>query len=81
MKTRGIKLFSTIAASAVVGVGAFVMSVTQEQTSGYSVAGSTIETGVTKTVSAAPTTPPLKKAEPSIKGPAPLPPEEQGLPG
>ena len=37
--------------------------------------------GVTVTATMAPTGVPIPVAQPSIKGPAPLPPEEQGLPG
>jgi hypothetical protein len=81
VKASGIKFFSVIAASAVVGVGAVVMAVTQERSNGYSMADSTMQTGVTHTKSAAPKEPATAKAQPSIKGPAPLPPEEQGLPG
>ncbi|HZN84699.1 MAG TPA: hypothetical protein VFC01_34140 [Mycobacterium sp.] len=44
-------------------------------------AGSPMSTGVTVTESVAPTTPPVIRATPGITGPAPLPPEEQGLPG
>jgi hypothetical protein len=81
VKASGIKFLSVIAASAVVGVGAVVMAVTQERSNGYSMADSTMQTGVTHTKSAAPKEPATAKAQPSIKGPAPLPPEEVGLPG
>jgi hypothetical protein len=40
-----------------------------------------MSTGTTSTVTTAPGTPPIPMAQPSIKGPAPLPVEEQGLPG
>jgi hypothetical protein len=39
------------------------------------------EPAATHSQSAVETTPTVAKAEPSIKGPAPLPKEEQGLPG
>jgi len=42
-------------------------------------AGSTMQTGVTVTASTP--APAVEKAVPSIQGPAPLPLEEQGLPG
>ena len=79
MKAREIRLFSAIAASAVVGVGAVVAAATEPI---HSVAGSTMQTGVTQTAttSAAPSRQ-LAKAAPIIIGPAPLPSEEQGLPG
>ena len=40
-----------------------------------------MSTGATATESVAPTTPAVPEATPGIRGPAPLPPEEQGLPG
>jgi hypothetical protein len=40
-----------------------------------------MSTGTTSTVTTAPTAPPIPMAVPGIKGPAPLPVEEQGLPG
>jgi hypothetical protein len=45
------------------------------------VTGSTMSTGATRTETAAPTTLPIPEAVPGITGPAPLPAEEQGLPG
>ena len=44
------------------------------------IAGSQMSTGVTVTATTAPSGMPIPVAQPSIKGPAPLPPEEQGLP-
>jgi hypothetical protein len=38
-------------------------------------------TGQTVTVTKAPSAPETSHAKPSVTGPAPLPPEEQGLPG
>ena len=38
-------------------------------------------TGETVTKAKPPSAPPTSKAKPSVTGPAPLPPEEQGLPG
>jgi hypothetical protein len=40
-----------------------------------------VSTGETSTETAAPTTPTTPSAAPEITGPAPLPPEEEGLPG
>jgi hypothetical protein len=40
-----------------------------------------MSTAATRTETAAPTTLPIPEAVPGITGPAPLPPEEQGLPG
>ena len=81
MRTNSLKLFSVIAASAFVGVGAVVLTVTQEQSPSFSVADSTMKTGVTEAPSEVAKEPAVAKAVPAIKGPAPLPPEEQGLPG
>jgi hypothetical protein len=78
MTAREVRLLSVIAASAVVGVGAVVVGATEAT---HSVAGSSMQTGVTETDTAAPTAPAVEKATPALKGPAPLPPEEQGVPG
>ena len=78
MTAREVRLLSVIAASAVVGVGAVVVGATEAT---HSVAGSSMQTGVTQTDAAPPTTPATAKATPALKGPAPLPPEEQGVPG
>ena len=78
MNAREVRLFSAIAASAVVGVGAVVAAATEPI---HSAAGSTMQTGVTETATTPPTAPATAKAAPIITGPAPLPSEEQGLPG
>ncbi len=78
MNAREIRLFSAIAASAVVGVGAVVVAATEPI---HSAAGSTMQTGVTETATTPPTAPADGKAAPIMTGPAPLPSEEQGLPG
>ncbi|MDT5234379.1 MAG: hypothetical protein QOD36_2749 [Mycobacterium sp.] len=79
MNAREIRLLSAIVASAVVGMGAVVVAVTQAS---YSVADSTMQTGVTASATTTPATAPaISKAVPVMTGPAPLPKEEQGLPG
>jgi hypothetical protein len=78
VNAREIRLLSAIVASAVVGVGAVVLATTEPI---QSAAGSTMQTGVTETATTPPTEPAIGKAAPVIKGPAPLPTEEQGLPG
>ena len=40
-----------------------------------------MQTGVTETATTPPTEPAVAKAAPNVTGPAPLPSEEQGLPG
>ena len=78
MNAREIRLLSAMAASAVVGVGAVVVAATEPI---HSAAGSTMQTGVTATATTPPTEPAVGKAAPIVTGPAPLPSEEQGLPG
>ncbi len=78
MNARQVRLLSAIAASAVVGVGAVVVAATEPI---HSAAGSSMQTGVTETATTPPTEPAVGKAAPVMNGPAPLPSEEQGLPG
>jgi hypothetical protein len=77
------KLFAAIiGGSAVVTLGALSAGIIEGQTAPASAAGSPQMTlGATTTVSTPPNAPALGDAAPSIKGPAPLPSEEQGLPG
>ncbi|MFL6084697.1 MAG: hypothetical protein ACJ74F_16175 [Mycobacterium sp.] len=79
MSDTVIRSIAVIAASAVITVGA--VEVSTHQGSGSIGADSTMSTGVTVTESTAPTTPPVSRATPGVTGPAPLPPEEQGVPG
>ena len=66
--------------SATVGVtAAFAMGALGVAFSTVSSAGAT--TGETITTTTPPSTPETTEATPSIEGPAPLPTEEQGLPG
>ena len=81
MSDRKIRFIAAIGASAVVTVGAIAVGINQDSSSLGKDASSGMSTGVTVTESIAPTTPPVTLATPGIKGPAPLPPEEQGLPG
>ena len=78
MNAREIRLLSAIVASAVIGVGAVVVAATEPT---HSASGSTMQTGVTETATTPPTEPAIGKAAPVMTGPAPLPKEEQGLPG
>lgn len=61
-------------------LGAITAATADGQARG-SLVSSGMSTGVTVTQSAAPATSQLPVAVPAIKGPAPLPTEEQGLPG
>ena len=78
MNAREIRLLSAIVASAVISVSAVAVAIAQAS---YSVADSTMQTGVTETATTPPTEPATAKAAPNMTGPAPLPKEEQGLPG
>jgi hypothetical protein len=78
VNARKVRLLGAIAASAVVGVGAVVVVATETS---YSAVGSTMQTGVTETATTPPTEPTMAKATPAMKGPAPLPSEDQGVPG
>ena len=78
MNAREIRLLSAIVASAIISFSAVAVAIGQAS---YSVAGSTMQTGVTETATTPPTEPATAKAAPIMTGPAPLPKEEQGLPG
>jgi len=81
VSTKEIRLMAAVGASAVVTVGAIAMGINQDRSSLGTDASSDMSTGVTVTESVAPTTVSGDKATPGIRGPAPLPPEDQGLPG
>jgi hypothetical protein len=78
---RNVKVFAAvIGGSAVVALGAMNAAFTQEH-AGQDVAKSgTMTVGATSTETTPPTAPAIGQAAPSIKGPAPLPSEEIGLP-
>ncbi|MFG1933833.1 hypothetical protein ACGFK1_24790 [Mycobacterium sp. NPDC048908] len=78
MNAHKVRVLGVIAASAAVGFGAVAVATTE---SIDSASGSTMQTGVTQTPTAPADSPSVGKAEPALKGPAPLPKEEQGLPG
>jgi hypothetical protein len=81
MNNKGIRSIAAIGASAVVMVGAVAVGINQDRSSLGADARSGMSTGATVTESVAPKTPPVIRATPGITGPAPLPPEDQGLPG
>ena len=81
MNDKQIRLVAAIGASAVVTVGAIAVGISQDRSSLGTDASSGVSTEATVTESVAPTTPAVPEATPGIRGPAPLPPEEQGLPG
>jgi hypothetical protein len=78
VNAQKVRILSVIAAAGVVGFGAVVVAATEPVDSA---SGSTMQTGVTQTPTAPADQPEVGKAAPAIKGPAPLPKEEQGLPG
>ena len=79
MRSSSARTFAAIAGGAMVTVG--IVGATIAQAAPGTIADSEMSTGTTSTVTTAPASPPIPLAEPSIKGPAPLPVEEQGLPG
>jgi hypothetical protein len=86
MNSKQLKMVSaTVGAGAaiamgVVGVAFSTVSSAEEPTPGP-VPTSEATTGETITTTTPPSTPETTEATPSITGPAPLPSEEQGLPG
>ena len=81
MRKTEVKLMAVVGASAVATLGVLGMAVGQERAGAGSVASSGMSTGVTVTATNPPTEAANAVAVPGIRGPAPLPPEEQGLPG
>jgi hypothetical protein len=81
MSDKRIRSIAAIGASAVATVCAVAVGINQDRSSLGADARSDMSTGVTVTQSVAPTQPPVAQATPGITGPAPLPPEDQGLPG
>ena len=77
---REAKPLAAIVGGVAVTVAAIVGAVLQGTSDSQTFAGD-MSTGVTVTATKAPSEAPIPAAEPAIKGPAPLPPEMQGLPG
>jgi hypothetical protein len=77
------KIFAAVVGgSAIVTLGALSAGIIEGQTAPASAAGPPQMTlGATTTEKTPPNAPAIGEAAPSIKGPAPLPSEEQGLPG
>jgi hypothetical protein len=79
---RNIKVLAAIVGgSAVVAIGAMNAALAPEHAEQDVAKGSPMTVGATSTQTTPPTAPVVAEASPSIKGPAPLPKEEQGLPG
>jgi hypothetical protein len=81
LSKKTIRLIAAIGASAVVTVAGVAVCINQDRSSLGTDASSDMSTGVTVTESLAPTALSIPEAKPGITGPAPLPSEEQGLPG
>ena len=87
MSSRQYKVISAaVGASAaiamsVLGVAVSTVSSAQEPFTLSPVTAPTATKGQTVTATKPPSAPATSHAKPSIEGPAPLPPEEQGLPG
>jgi hypothetical protein len=85
MLTKQGGLFVLWVCAVTVVVGIYVIALNWEQSDGHpmhaSFALGGASTGVTVTESIPPSFATISKAVPLIKGPAPLPSEEQGLPG
>lgn len=78
-KPSSARTFAVVAGGAMVTMG--IVGATIAQAAPGAIADSTMSTGSTSTVTTAPDAPLIAVAQPGIKGPAPLPVEEQGLPG
>jgi len=81
VKKTEVKLLAVVGASAAVTVAVLGVAAGQQHAGAGSVASSGMSTGVTVTATNPPSEAANAVAVPGIKGPAPLPPEEQGLPG
>lgn len=81
MNVREIKLLAVIGGSAAVSAAALGVAILQGPADSSAIAGPDMTTGATVTATRPASVEPIPQAVPSIKGPAPLPPEEQGLPG
>jgi hypothetical protein len=81
VNARGIKLLAVIGGSAAVSAAALGVAIVQGSGDSSAIAGSDMTTGVTVTATLPASAVSIPQAVPPIKGPAPLPPEEQGLPG
>jgi hypothetical protein len=81
VNATAIRPFVVIAAGAAVTAAALAAAILQGPSESDPIAGPQMTTGVTVTATTPPSEVPIPEAQPSIKGPAPLPSEEQGVPG
>jgi hypothetical protein len=80
-KTKAMKPLAVIGAGVAVTAAALATAVLQGSTQAGDIASSGMSTGITITAATPVSAQQIPAAVPSIKGPAPLPLEEQGLPG
>ena len=79
---RNVRVLAAIVGgSALVALGAMNAGLVQGNGGQELATTGSMSVGATTTVTTPPTAPAVGEAAPSIKGPAPLPKEEQGLPG
>lgn len=78
-KTSG--LLAVIGGSAIVAAAAAGIGIAQGSPSADTISAGDMTTGQTVTRTTAPSRAPIAEATPEIKGPAPLPVEQQGVPG
>ena len=81
MSARKMKPFAVIGAGVAITGAALAGAIVQGPLGSGAIAESPMSTGVTVTATTPASEVPIPEAAPSIKGPAPLPKEEQGLPG
>jgi hypothetical protein len=81
VNARNIKPFAVIGAGAAITAAALATAILQGPSDSGAIAGPQMSTGVTVTATTPASEVPIPEAQPSIKGPAPLPSEEQGVPG
>jgi hypothetical protein len=81
MDKKKAGLLAVMGCSAVIAAGAAGFGIAQGSPSSDTITAGDMTTGETITATTAPTAAPIPMAKPDIKGPAPLPVEEQGLPG
>jgi hypothetical protein len=81
VNSKKIKPLAVIGAGAAITAAALGVAILQGPSGADMAAPSEMSTGVTVTATTPASEAPIPVAEPAIKGPAPLPKEEQGLPG
>lgn len=81
MSNKRSGLLAVIGGSAIIAAGAAGIGIAQGSPTSDLITADEMTTGETVTASNPPSAAPIPEAKPAITGPAPLPVEEQGLPG